>query len=106
MPRLKVLFADDQIPDENIPDNEINRVMSKRFPNADPRFINAFLPMRETVKTLGDGYDVTIANTTKIAMDLVNANHYDIAIVDLGWWADKEVPNGRKDNSAGIFVMR
>jgi hypothetical protein len=54
MARLKVLFADDQISDDDTPDSGIISVMGKRYPN-DPNFVQAFWEMRQTVKILRDG---------------------------------------------------
>jgi CheY-like chemotaxis protein len=99
MARLKVLFADDQIPDEDIPDSDIISVMMKRYPN-DPDFVQAFWEMRQTVKTLRDGgYDVSIANTKRKALNLIKATHFDIAIVDLMWVDDEDVPLAKRDNA-------
>lgn len=111
MIRLKVLFADDQIPDESIPDNDVLPALMKKYghvPDDFPPeqmeyfvtpFINSFLPMRHTVKTLRDGYDVTIARTYDEAINLIKSNHYDIAIVDLRWDADEKVPREQSDNA-------
>lgn len=74
MPRLKVLFADDQIPDDDIPDSDIISVMTKRYPHeryphVDLDDIEHFLSMREAVKVLRDGgYDVSTANTKRKAL--------------------------------------
>jgi hypothetical protein len=98
MARLKVLFADDQIPDDDIPDGDIISVMSKRYPNS-PKFCKGFWNMRQTVKILrSGGYDVSIANTKRKALNLIKATHFDIAIVDLMWAADKDIPFDR-DNA-------
>ena len=105
MSRLKVLFADDQIPDENIPDSDIISVMMKRYPNESPGsgFIKAFQSMRQTVKILRDGYDVSIANTKRKALNLIKATHFDIVIVDLRWDADKEVPRAESDTTGWMI---
>jgi hypothetical protein len=99
MTRLRVLFADDQIPDEDIPDEDLVTALEKKYPDEYPEFISAFLPMRQAVKTLRDGYDVTIANTYKEALRLVKENHFDIAIVDLRWDADEKVPRVKSTNA-------
>lgn len=90
MARLKILFADDQIPDENIPDNEIKKSLNEQHPKWSAGFINAFVAMRKSVQTLrGAGYDVTVARTYKDALELIKRSRFDIAIVDLGWFADE-----------------
>ncbi len=99
MTRLKVLFADDQIPDEEIPDEDVVMELRKKYPGAPPGFINAFLPLRQAVKTLRDGYyDVTVARTYQEALAFIKTIHFDIAIVDLRWDADKAVPSSQSDN--------
>lgn len=54
MARLKVLFADDQIPDEGIPDAELTSALMKKYPEEPPGsgFLAAFLPMRQAVQIL------------------------------------------------------
>jgi response regulator RpfG family c-di-GMP phosphodiesterase len=100
MARLKVLFADDQIPDDDIPDNDIISVMTKRYPHVDPDDIGHFLSMRDAVKVLRDGgYDVSTANTKRKALNLIKATHFDIAIVDLRWYFDMDVPDQDKENT-------
>jgi len=99
MTRLRVLFADDQIPAEDIPDDNVIVVLKEKYPAAPPGFINAFLPMRHAVKTLRDGYyDVTVARTYEEAINYIKINHFDIAIVDLRWDADEKVPEVQSDN--------
>ena len=103
MARLKVLFADDQIPDDDIPDSDIIRVMMKRFPD-EPGFVQAFWDMRQTVKVLRDGgYDVSIANTKRKALNLIKATHFDIAIVDLLWDADEKISPTERDNTGWMI---
>lgn len=113
MTRLKVLFADDQIPDERIPEDDVLLTLAKKYyqipddihpetikdyASEDP-FINAFLIMRHTVKTLRDGYDVTVAYAYADAINLIKNNHYDIAIVDLRWDADQNFPHEQSENA-------
>jgi hypothetical protein len=89
MARLSILFADDQIPDESIPDGDLKRVLAERNPSWRPGFINAFLAMRQVVKVLRNaGYGVTVAYTYRDALELIRTKHFDMAIVDLGWFAD------------------
>jgi len=94
----KILFADDQIPDEDIPFDDIKTVLKQRHPEWGAGFINAFPEMRLAVKTLeSTGYEVDIANKSEEAFSLINDNQYDIAIVDLGWFADDKIPESEKD---------
>lgn len=93
---LRVLFADDQIPADSIPTEDIRSVLRERHPEWNPGFINAFVVMRQVVNVLRDGYHVTVADSVGAAMQLINEEHFDIAIVDLGWWADPAVPPAHK----------
>jgi hypothetical protein len=93
MTRLRILFADDQIPDVNVPDDKISKFLNEQHPEWSAGFINAFIAMRQSVKILdGAGYDVTVARTYKDALKLIKHSHFDIAIVDLGWFADATLP--------------
>jgi hypothetical protein len=89
MARLTILFADDQIPDENIPNHDLGNVLKNQHPDWPPGFIDAFFAMRQAIKVLRiAGYAVTVARTYGEALDLIGKHHFDIAIVDLGWFAD------------------
>jgi len=44
MPRLRVLFADDQIPDEAIPDEDLTSTLTKEYPGAASEFIRDSCP--------------------------------------------------------------
>lgn len=109
MPRLKVLFADDQIPDDDIPDNDIISEMTKRYPHeryphVDHDDIEHFLSMKDAVKVLMDGgCDVSTANTKREALNLIKATHFDIAIVDLRWYFDMDVPDKDKENTGWMI---
>ena len=105
MPSLKVLFADDQIPDADIPNSDIisimtNRYLNERYPQVDSKDIEHFQSMRDAVKVLRvGGYDVSFANTKRKALDLIHETHFDIAIVDLRWYFDMDVPEEDKENT-------
>lgn len=98
MARLKVLFADDQIPDEDIPDAELASALKKKYPAVDPGFIKAFKPMRQAVMQIRSGYDVTVANTYNAALNAIKQTHFDIAIIDLRWDGDLAVPPSESEN--------
>ena len=104
MARLKILFADDQIPDENIPDDKIKKSLKEQHPGWDTRFINDCVAMRRSVNTLRDaGYEVIVARTFADALELIKHLHFDVAIVDLGWYADETVtPNQQKNKGWDI----
>lgn len=94
---MKILFADDQIPDQAIPDDKIMDVLQEAHPDWDIRFINAFPVMREAVETLQlAGYDVTVANTSQDALKLIEKKQFDLAIIDLGWFADNSLSEAQQ----------
>jgi hypothetical protein len=89
MMETTILFADDQIPDDQIADEDIQAIISQRYPGAQKGFITAFAKMRGIVKALRDrNYSVTVANTYAMAMELADDRHFDVAIIDLGWFGD------------------
>jgi len=92
MARAKVLFADDQIPEDSIPDDRIKSTLREQHPQWKDEFIQAFVATRQAVKTLrGAGYDVTVARTYQDALELVKSSRFEIAIVDFGWFADEHL---------------
>jgi len=96
MSRLKVLFADDQIPPDEIPDNGIDKWVQEEYANRDEKFKRGFGETRKTVECLRvGGYHVTTARTLKEAQNLIQESHFDIAIIDLGWSADKSIPESQ-----------
>lgn len=100
MARLKILFADDQIPDKDIPSAELEQQLRARYPDAQPGFLRAFGAMRHAVSTLVDrgGYKVTATNTFRQALESIDETRFDIAIIDLNWAADKAVPRDERTN--------
>ena len=93
----KLLFADDQLPDDEIADGDVCDVISKRYPHARHGFITAFVKLRGIVLALRDrNYDVTIANTYDKAIRLARDECFDIAIIDLGWSGDHSLEPARQ----------
>ena len=79
----RILFADDQIPESDIPDSRISSHEGRE--------------MRKAVQKLKDaGYHVDVARTLKEAIDQVKKTHYDIAIIDLGWYLDESIPRSER----------
>ena len=102
MQRLKVLYVDDHIPDDSLPDkrDEIKKTLKKRYPDWSDKDIEEWTKVyyfaREVINTLGEAYDVTTASKHQDAMTLAENSHFDIAIVDVGWFNDerrKKRPN-------------
>ena len=83
----KILFADDQIPPDNIAFNSIEAEMKTLYPDAQQGYIDGFSGMRLAVKTLSDaGYsDIKTARTAIDAMALAKNEKFDLAIIDLRW---------------------
>ena len=94
----KLLFADDQLPDDEIADGDVCDVISKRYPRRGRHgFITAFVKLRGIVSALRDrNYDVTIANTYDKAIRLARDECFDIAIIDLGWSGDHSLEPARQ----------
>lgn len=104
MTRLKVLFADDQIPDDQIISVMTKKYPHERYPRVDSNDIEHFLSMRKAVKVLRDGnYEVFIAYSKREALDLIKDHHFDIAIVDLRWYFDMDVPDKDKENTGWVL---
>jgi hypothetical protein len=100
MAKIRILFADDQIPDDKIPDDKIESILKEQHPDWPTSFIAAFLVMRKAVKTLRDsGYDVIVATKHRQAMELAKKGGYNMAIIDLGWYADDELSESQQPYS-------
>ena len=103
----KILFADDQIPEDKIADEDIKRVVSQRYPQAQEGFILAFEKMRGIVKALRDrNCQVTVANTHSMAMKLAGGQHFDVAIIDLGWFGDDALDRSVRDSAGWEIANR
>lgn len=89
---MRVLFADDQIPEDDIPDDRIGEAIRCRYPAAADGFIEAFKVMRRARRAVSEDNDVTVARSFKEAMSLVRNQDFDVAIIDLGWYADLALP--------------
>ena len=88
---MRVLFADDQIPDDDIPDDKIADAVRQEIPGAPEGFIRAFTVMRRARQAVSEDHDVTVARRLKDALSLVRTRDFDVAIIDLGWYADLSV---------------
>jgi len=93
---LRILFADDQIPDDSITDDAVLAAIKEQYPRAQAGFIRAFVIMRRAVKAMRDNYDVTVARRFNDALALVRDEHFDVAIIDLGWYADHDLKEAER----------
>jgi hypothetical protein len=96
---IRILFADDQLPDEKFAnlDEEDVKAKYKEIYRADPRidakWIADIPKMRKAVYTLRDaGYSVDVARTVKEALSKISKSHYNLAIIDLNWYGDYSIP--------------
>jgi hypothetical protein len=97
MARLKILFADDQIPDESFPDQGLAERLREQYPRAKQGFLNACIKMRRVVDSLRvAGHDVRIGRTHTETLELIKSSHFDIAIVDIGWFGDHSIPRAQR----------
>ena len=88
---LKILVADDQIPDQNLPDDKITDESKK---------------LLSIIKDLEiANYHVTAVNKFKDAMEKVKNSTFDIAIIDMGWQYDEDIPVKHDRESAGWKII-
>jgi hypothetical protein len=94
---MRVLFADDQIPDDDIPDDQIIDEIRARFIEKHPGvqaqdgYFRAFELMRRVRRAIGEDNEVTVANQHAEAVSLAKSREFDVAIIDLGWYADDDL---------------
>ena len=94
---MKILIADDQIPEDSIADDAVRDVISKRYPSERPGFINAFVLMRKMVNRLRDaGFEVHVCNKVAQVEETIKNGEYHLAIIDLGWRGDMHVKSERE----------
>jgi hypothetical protein len=103
MPSLKILFADDHIPDFHVPqdDTQARAVIRKRYPGCPESDLETWVTLhrhcqRVTETLRSADFAVTTANNYKSAIETVRADHFDIAIIDLGWYNDNAVPQAEQ----------
>lgn len=113
---LRILFVDDHIPDNNIPDGELVThyldILQKNFhdyPYTEAAFrdraVRGYPAMRQALKGLkSDNFDVVCENTFKDGMKRARTQKFDIAIVDLGWYLDPAVDSSERE-SAGWKII-
>jgi hypothetical protein len=90
---MKVLIADDHIPDEIVRDDKIPDFVAQRFQSSDSALIDKFAFMRKMLNRLRDaGLNVHVCNHASLVEKSIKQNRYDAAVIDLGWYADEEVP--------------
>ena len=103
---MRVLFADDQIPDDEIPDKDLYETIKKKYQTTDEdvRFIEAFKVMRRAKRAVSEDNKVTVARRFKDALSLVRNQDFDVAIIDLGWYADDSISETIERSQAGWVI--
>jgi hypothetical protein len=90
---MKILIADDHIPDNNVPDDGIKHYVKQRYRSSDSDLIMKIAFMRKMLNRLRDaGFDVYECNLSSFVEKLIQEIKFDAAIIDLGWFADNAVP--------------
>lgn len=103
--QMKILIADDQIPEDSIADEDIGEVIRKRYPTSKQSFINAFIYMRKMVNRLRDvGFNIDTCNEVSQIEESIKHNHYDLVIVDLGWGGDAHIEKTKTENEGWEIV--
>lgn len=91
MPGLRILIADDQLPDDDLSEKEFRQRFFSQYPkNAHNQgFLKQCMFMRTIVQALRDaGYRVTTARVHSDAKAKIRNSAFDLAIIDLGWFMD------------------
>jgi len=106
MGRLKVLFADDLIPDQamlkdknqdGICEKMVKQQLKKQHPGWSTKFINESILMYHAVRTLCcANFSVSIANKYNFVKKMLQKSHFDVVIIDLGWHSDESIPYAQR----------
>ena len=106
MEKLKVLFADDLIPDQALMTTNsqngfceitMQQHLKKQHPNWSPKFIKESMLMYHAVNTLCcANVSVAIANKYNDVKNIIQASQFDVAIIDLGWHSDESIPSDQR----------
>jgi CheY-like chemotaxis protein len=111
--RMRVLFADDQIPssidsENDICKQELRKTLSDKLPDFDSAYQADYKWFTELIRHLSVdmGFTLTTARSLSKAMELAQKrDEYDVALIDLSWMGDPGLPPGEKKNS-GLRVLR
>ncbi len=108
---LKVLFADDHLK-QQLSDSYIRGRIKEVYPHLNEHKVKELMSKhREYLAVMpralaalkDDGYEVICADSYQEAMTLAASTTVDIAIVDMGWFLDKDLPPNERD-SAGWHI--
>ncbi|HAW51985.1 MAG TPA: hypothetical protein DCX54_06600 [Flavobacteriales bacterium] len=89
---MKILIADDHIPDEDVIENEIEKFVEEKYQSRDPKLIERFVFMRKMLNKLRSaGFEIDACNHAAAVDSFIQENDYDAAVIDLGWYADDDI---------------
>jgi hypothetical protein len=113
----RILFADDQIPSERESDNkkvlrELEKELEGTLTDAagNPKRVSKAYDedrewFSELIKSLREqGFELILARTVREAEAQIRAQDYDVAIIDLEWTGDSDVPSPKK-SSRGVALI-
>jgi hypothetical protein len=99
---MRVLIADDHIPDEDIPNDGIGQAIVKKYSSADPKLEKKQRFMRKVVTKLrNSGLDIYICNRASTLREKLGQAEFNVVVIDLGWFADFEVPPAKREEIMG-----
>jgi hypothetical protein len=92
---FRILFADDQIPPENITQEEFKKQFFAKSDNKP--FFEQCIFVGDIIQTLRDsGYAITTARKFQNALKEIENSIFDLAIIDLGWHMDVSLPESER----------
>ena len=96
---MRVLFADDQMPEDDIADADIFDTIRLLHPEWNEGFVRAFEVMRRALRAVSEDNEITVARRLEDALSLVRSKEFDVAIIDLGWYGDDDVSEAEKSTA-------
>lgn len=116
METLKVLYVDDHIPTGKdkeylylINQEEIRVKLKEKESGLTDENLNEWASVYYNAslvrQTLDEAYHVTLANHHHEAMKLASKYHYDIAIVDIGWTNDNQLPGSKTSKETAGWAI-
>jgi CheY-like chemotaxis protein len=99
---FSVLIADDMVPDRSLTSEEnVREHYSSLYPGTE--FADGAVFVYKLLNLLrSEGYSVDLANTRADALRLAASESYDVIILDLWWWAEKEIKSDDEKKVLGF----
>lgn len=99
---MNVLIADDHIPDSEIAIEDIAEAIVQKYSRPDSGLEKKMRFMRKVVTDLtNSGIHIDICNRASTVREMLGQKKYDVAVIDLGWYADLEVPRAEREEKMG-----